>query len=86
MDYATVFRDIHLSLRANFSTLNICIAPFFTVLVIAIAIAVAEIMYFGAALDKLHALIHATPEPGYPSPFRLEVKFLNEKLTQLSAN
>ena len=93
-----MLRDIHLCLRANFSTLKICIAPFFAVaiafaffavtitLVIAITITVAEIMYFGAAVDKLHDLIHTAPTPGYPSPFRLDVKFLNEKLTQLSAN
>ena len=91
-----MFRDIHLSSRAIFSTLNIYIPPFFaaaivfafTLFAVAItfAIAAAETMYFGAMVYKLHASIYANPEPRYSSPFRLEVESLNQELTQLSSN
>jgi hypothetical protein len=82
-------------LRTIFSILKTYIAPFFAVAIaiaiaiaiaVAIAIAIAATMYFGAAVDKLHALIHTNPEPGHYSPFRPEVKSLNQKLAQLSSN
>jgi hypothetical protein len=61
--------------------------PFFVVAsIFAIATTLPETMYYGAAVNKLHALIHMNPEPEYSSPFRLKVKSLHQKLTQLSSN